>query len=250
MSNRVCHFKLGIVPSCLFSRIGRTSAHEFPLWERCSTSTSATRIIGSCFFLELQYIISNYFILSFFARPTVVLLGDTAVGKSCLVVRFVRDEFFEFQEPTIGAAFLTQTVSLDDATVKFEIWDTAGQERYRSLAPMYYRGAAAAIVVYDITNKDSFNGAKSWVKELQRRGDPNVIIALVRFSEFGAWFIHNFIHFIWNIIILFLRLGTKLISSPDVKLNLKRRTLTLKKMAYFILKHLQRMRTMWRNFLW
>lgn len=107
-----------------------------------------------------------------------VLLGDSAVGKSCLVVRFVRDEFFEFQEPTIGAAFLTQTVALDDATVKFEIWDTAGQERYRSLAPMYYRGAAAAIVVYDITKKDSFNGAKSWVKELQRRGDPNVVIAL------------------------------------------------------------------------
>lgn len=107
-----------------------------------------------------------------------VLLGDTAVGKSCLVVRFVRDEFFEFQEPTIGAAFLTQTITLEDATVKFEIWDTAGQERYRSLAPMYYRGAAAAIVVYDITNKESFNGAKSWVKELQRRGDPNVIIAL------------------------------------------------------------------------
>lgn len=107
-----------------------------------------------------------------------VLLGDTAVGKSCLVVRFVRDEFFEYQEPTIGAAFLTQTVQLDDSTIKYEIWDTAGQERYRSLAPMYYRGAAAAIIVYDITNLDSFTGAKSWVKELQRRGDPNVVIAL------------------------------------------------------------------------
>lgn len=80
---------------------------------------------------------------------------------------------------------------MDDSTVKFEIWDTAGQgilhsffflifllERYRSLAPMYYRGAAAAIVVFDITKKDSFTGAKSWVKELQRRGDPNVVIAL------------------------------------------------------------------------
>jgi len=73
---------------------------------------------------------------------------------------------------------LTQSVQLDDSTVKFEIWDTAGQERYRSLAPMYYRGASAAIVVYDITNLDSFAGAKSWVKELQRRGDPNVVIAL------------------------------------------------------------------------
>jgi len=107
-----------------------------------------------------------------------VLLGDTAVGKSCLVVRFVRDEFFEYQEPTIGAAFLTQAVQLDDTTVKFEIWDTAGQERYRSLAPMYYRAAAAAIVVYDITNRSSFEGAKSWVRELQRRGEPNVVIAL------------------------------------------------------------------------
>mmetsp|Transcript_20049 Transcript_20049/g.41745 ORF Transcript_20049/g.41745 Transcript_20049/m.41745 type:complete len:195 (-) Transcript_20049:258-842(-) len=107
-----------------------------------------------------------------------VLLGDTAVGKSCLVVRFVRDEFFEFQEPTIGAAFLTQSVQLDSSVVKFEIWDTAGQERYRSLAPMYYRGAAAAIVVFDLSNKDSYNGAKSWVKELLRRGDPNVVIAL------------------------------------------------------------------------
>ncbi|TFJ86165.1 hypothetical protein NSK_002373 [Nannochloropsis salina CCMP1776] len=107
-----------------------------------------------------------------------VLLGDTAVGKSCLVVRFVRDEFFEYQEPTIGAAFLTQAVVLEDSTVKFEIWDTAGQERYRSLAPMYYRGASAAIVVYDVTNAESFKGAKSWVKELQRRGDPSVIIAL------------------------------------------------------------------------
>jgi len=77
-----------------------------------------------------------------------VLLGDTAVGKSCLVVRFVRDEFFEFQEPTIGAAFLTQTVALDDATVKFEIWDTAGQERYRSLAPMYYRSVSPKCRLY------------------------------------------------------------------------------------------------------
>ena len=107
-----------------------------------------------------------------------VLLGDTAVGKSCLVVRFVRDEFFAFQEPTIGAAFLSKNVTIDNSTVQFEIWDTAGQERYRSLAPMYYRGAAAAIVVYDITNQESFAGAKTWVKELQRRGDPNVVIAL------------------------------------------------------------------------
>jgi len=107
-----------------------------------------------------------------------VLLGESAVGKSSLVLRFVKGQFHEYQESTIGAAFLTQTVCLDDTTVKFEIWDTAGQERYHSLAPMYYRGAQAAIVVYDITNPDTFSRAKSWVKELQRQASPNIVIAL------------------------------------------------------------------------
>ena len=115
-------------------------------------------------------------------------VGESAVGKSSLVLRFVKGQFHEYQESTIGgvcailymymyicqsfryfigflnlhththtvAAFLTQTVNLDDTTVKFEIWDTAGQERYHSLAPMYYRGAQAAIVVYDITNMVRF----------------------------------------------------------------------------------------------
>lgn len=119
-----------------------------------------------------------------------VLLGESAVGKSSLVLRFVKGLFHEYQESTIGAAFLTQTVCIDDTAVKFEIWDTAGQERfvylilqivsnfthehfylhrYHSLAPMYYRGAQAAIVVYDIQNQDSFQRAKTWVKELQRQ---------------------------------------------------------------------------------
>ncbi|XP_052757818.1 ras-related protein Rab-5B isoform X2 [Galleria mellonella] len=107
-----------------------------------------------------------------------VLLGESAVGKSSLVLRFVKGQFHEYQESTIGAAFLTQTVCLDDITVKFEIWDTAGQERYHSLAPMYYRGAQAAIVVYDITNQDTFGRAKNWVKELQRQASPSIVIAL------------------------------------------------------------------------
>mmetsp|Transcript_75319 Transcript_75319/g.140447 ORF Transcript_75319/g.140447 Transcript_75319/m.140447 type:complete len:203 (-) Transcript_75319:50-658(-) len=104
-----------------------------------------------------------------------VLLGDASVGKSCLVVRFAKGEFYEFQEPTIGAAFMTQTVNLNEVSVKFEIWDTAGQERYRSLAPMYYRGAAAAVIVYDISSKESYDAAKSWVTELQ---NTDTLIAL------------------------------------------------------------------------
>ncbi|KAL6716736.1 GTP-binding protein of the rab/ypt [Lecanora helva] len=91
----------------------------------------------------------------------------------------VQDQFDDYRESTIGAAFLTQTISLDDTTtVKFEIWDTAGQERYKSLAPMYYRNANCAVVVYDITQASSLDKAKSWVKELQRQANENIIIAL------------------------------------------------------------------------
>ncbi|XP_042044681.1 ras-related protein RABF2b-like [Salvia splendens] len=107
-----------------------------------------------------------------------VLLGDVGAGKSSLVLRFVKGQFVEFQESTIGAAFFSQTVALNDATVKFEIWDTAGQERYHSLAPMYYRGAAAAIIVYDVTNQASFDRAKKWVEELKAQGNLNMVMAL------------------------------------------------------------------------
>nr|BAG85378.1 Rab5-GTP binding protein [Periplaneta americana] len=107
-----------------------------------------------------------------------VLLGESAVGKSSLVLRFVKGQFHEYQESTIGAAFLTQPLRVEDTAVKFEIWDTAGQERYHSLAPMYYRGAQAAIVVYDIPNQDTFGRAKNWVKELHKQASPPIVIAL------------------------------------------------------------------------
>ncbi|TFL03413.1 GTP-binding protein RAB5 [Pterulicium gracile] len=108
-----------------------------------------------------------------------VLLGESAVGKSSLVLRFVKDQFDDYRESTIGAAFLTQTVTLDDgAAVKFEIWDTAGQERYKSLAPMYYRNANCAVVVYDITQSSSLEKARTWIRELQRQADRSIVIAL------------------------------------------------------------------------
>eukprot|EP00731_Ephydatia_muelleri_P034143 Em0048g19a len=107
-----------------------------------------------------------------------VLLGATGVGKSSLVLRFVKDRFFEYLEATIGAAYLTYAIKVDNRTVKFEMWDTSGPERYDSLAPMYYRRAQAAIILYDITNMDSFHKAKSWVKELQSQACPNTVIAL------------------------------------------------------------------------
>jgi Ras-related protein Rab-5C len=91
----------------------------------------------------------------------------------------VKDQFDDYRESTIGAAFLTQTVTLDNqTTVKFEIWDTAGQERYKSLAPMYYRNAHCAVVVYDITQSASLEKARTWIRELQRQADPSIVIAL------------------------------------------------------------------------
>ncbi|RZC70503.1 hypothetical protein C5167_033738 [Papaver somniferum] len=137
-------------------------------------------------------------------RVKLVLLGDSGVGKSCIVLRFVRGQFDTTSKVTVGASFLSQTMVLQDATaVKFEIWDTAGQERYMAdlklhvqwsfdcvhadhrriryaaLAPLYYRGAAVAVIVYDITNPESFSKARFWVKELQKHGNPNIIMVLV-----------------------------------------------------------------------
>ncbi|KAF2149934.1 rab family, other [Myriangium duriaei CBS 260.36] len=117
------------------------------------------------------------------AKPSssvkLVLLGEAAVGKSSLVLRFVSSEFHPSKEPTIGAAFLTKKLSLPSRTIKFEIWDTAGQERFASLAPMYYRNAQAALVVYDLTKKSSLTKARHWVAELQRQASPGIVIGFV-----------------------------------------------------------------------
>lgn len=90
----------------------------------------------------------------------------------------MNNEFQANKEPTIGAAFLTQKCRLEDRVLRYEIWDTAGQERFHSLAPMYYRNAQAAVVVYDVTKATSLDKAKSWVKELQRQANPAIVIAL------------------------------------------------------------------------
>lgn len=111
----------------------------------------------------------------------VVLLGDMGAGKSSIALRFAKDTFNEYQESTIGAAFLTRTLEQGEGhpSVKFEMWDTAGQERYRSLAPMYYRGAAGALVVYDVTSEESFEQAKGWVEELKSKGSKGTAVCLV-----------------------------------------------------------------------
>ncbi|XAR72132.1 hypothetical protein NMG60_11018660 [Bertholletia excelsa] len=108
-----------------------------------------------------------------------VLLGDSGIGKSCIVLRFMHDQFYPASKVTVGASFISQTILLQDSmTLKFEIWDTSGQERYDVLAPLYYRGAAVAVIVYDITSSESFAKAQYWVKELQKNGNPGLVMAL------------------------------------------------------------------------
>jgi len=108
-----------------------------------------------------------------------VLLGDASVGKSSILTRFLQNKFSDGIETTVGAAFSTKTIESRNRQVKFEIWDTAGQERFRSLAPMYYRGASGAVVVYDQTNSVTFERAQEWVRQvMQTSTNPNIVIAL------------------------------------------------------------------------
>ncbi|KAG5507649.1 hypothetical protein JKF63_06598 [Porcisia hertigi] len=130
----------------------------------------------------------------------IVMLGESGAGKSSIALRFTRNEFLNNQETTIGAAFLSKTLMVPPSrsaaaspggaatgqalqqqmrALKFEIWDTAGQERFRSLAPIYYRGACGALVVYDITNGESLKRAQTWIRELRANADPSLVIMLV-----------------------------------------------------------------------
>lgn len=108
-----------------------------------------------------------------------VLLGNTNVGKTAILMRYVQNEFVDSTVPTVGASFTTKRLPQSDGSVlKLDLWDTAGQERYRSLIPMYYKDAAAAVVVYDVASWDSYVGAKEWVQEVKVHTSPDVVIAL------------------------------------------------------------------------
>ena len=107
----------------------------------------------------------------------VVLIGKSGVGKTSIISRYTANTFKETLMSTPGANFLTKTVFIQDENenIKFEIWDTAGQERYRSLAKVFYKNAAACILVYDITDKSSFEDVKSyWAPELKENAPSNI----------------------------------------------------------------------------
>lgn len=109
----------------------------------------------------------------------VVVLGTQGVGKTSLVVRYVGKIFSKHVSPTIGASFFTFKMTVDNHRVKLQLWDTAGQERFRAMAPMYYRKANAAFLVYDITSYSTFEHIKEWVEELKRNVDSPVVMCVL-----------------------------------------------------------------------
>ncbi|KAJ9052283.1 ras GTPase [Entomophthora muscae] len=114
-----------------------------------------------------------------------LLIGDSGVGKSCLLLRFADDTYTESYISTIGVDFVRyfklkiRTIELEGKTVKLQIWDTAGQERFRTITSSYYRGAHGIIVVYDVTDQDSFSNVKQWLQEIERYASEGVSKLLV-----------------------------------------------------------------------
>jgi small GTP-binding protein len=108
----------------------------------------------------------------------IVLIGDSGVGKSNILSRFTRNEFSVESKSTIGVEFATRSIEIEKKVVKAQIWDTAGQERYRAITSAYYRGAVGALLVYDVTKKETFADVEKWLAELRDHADSKIVIML------------------------------------------------------------------------
>ena len=104
-----------------------------------------------------------------------LLIGNSGVGKSSLLLRFADNVFHENFMPTIGVDFKIRTIDVDGKTIKLQIWDTAGQDRFKTITSSYYRGAHGIIVTYDITDRDSFAKVSEWMSEVDKHADKNVV---------------------------------------------------------------------------
>lgn len=113
------------------------------------------------------------------ATYKILVLGDSNVGKTCIVHRYCDDRYFDTYISTIGIDFKQKIIDLDGVPVKLQIWDTAGQERFRTLTTAYYRGAMGILLMYDITNCESFNHLSMWLKNISENASPNVAKLLV-----------------------------------------------------------------------
>jgi Ras-related protein Rab-6A len=113
------------------------------------------------------------------AKYKLVFLGDQSVGKTSIITRFMYDNFDRHYQATIGIDFLSKTMYLEDRTVRLQLWDTAGQERFRSLIPSYIRDSSVAVVVYDVSNRASFQNTAKWIEDVRAERGNDVVICLV-----------------------------------------------------------------------
>ena len=109
----------------------------------------------------------------------VLIIGNSGVGKSCLLLRFAEDMFSDNYISTIGVDFKIRKLELDGKTIKLQIWDTAGQERFRTITKSYYRGSNGIVVVYDITDRESFDQVQQWMNEIDQHASQDVCRLLV-----------------------------------------------------------------------
>ena len=170
----------------------------------------------------------------------VVLVGESGVGKTSIITQFIDQTFQEDQQSTTGGTFSTKSVICDNGkTLKFEIWDTAGQERYRSLTKMFYKDANAAVLVYDITRKDSFEELQNyWSQQIKESSPPNIILAIAAnksdlisqeaveeekarefANELGAIFVSTTATTVESINELFIEIAKKYTNATDIKIK-------------------------------
>ncbi|KAL1449260.1 hypothetical protein WDU94_000470 [Cyamophila willieti] len=108
-----------------------------------------------------------------------IIIGDTGVGKSCLLLQFTDKRFQPVHDLTIGVEFGARMITIDGKQIKLQIWDTAGQEAFRSITRSYYRGAAGALLVYDITRRETFNHLTTWLEDARQHSNSNMVIMLI-----------------------------------------------------------------------
>lgn len=108
-----------------------------------------------------------------------IIIGDTGVGKSCLLLQFTDKRFQPVHDLTIGVEFGARMINIENKPIKLQIWDTAGQESFRSITRSYYRGAAGALLVYDITRRETFNHLARWLEEARQNSHQNMVIMLI-----------------------------------------------------------------------
>ena len=108
-----------------------------------------------------------------------ILIGNSGVGKSCILQRYIKHTFEESYKCTIGVDFLMKSIVINGQTVKLQLWDTAGQEKYKSMASSYYRGANVALIVFDITNHESFDALPLWIENFYKNGPEQKNIILI-----------------------------------------------------------------------